>query len=742
VAVPVATFTSSVTGTGTLTPGVPSHQVNDILVCAVTTEDNTATLTPPAGWTQITATQLNTTGIKTVAWWRRVGVGETVANPAITKSTGSGAGVATVIRIRGAQTTGNPWNTPPIGQANASSTTVSCGGALAAATDQALIVMIVGNSTDTNSAQTSAYRAVTDPVQASWTEVDDTQTNTASGAGQGIGSAPKTGAGSTGNLNATLATASVSVGIAFEIAPTILVNVLRRLPYKMNGMVQVQRDLPYKVRLFVQTQRDLVYKITQTVGVVRQTPYTVLSLVGLSRNLLWTIKTLVGVTRNLPWTIFKIVGQTTRLPYTIRKFVSVARTLPSKVLSASPITVVGTTTTWQSGPNGNLRPDFPAASQTNDLGLLFVAVRTDNAPPASILPTPNNWKLLHTSARGTEGRVWLFTKPYQGDTAPFVTISGATGSGPGLAAMIVLRGHDPVVGVGDIIVNTGTAQAQQTPAITTRIPNVFLTRFVASALAGATAAYAWDTAQEQVDLVLGGNDGTKGTISIATENAPAAGDVPARAATYSGSAPYVALTVGVNPAGTGVFVQTLRRLPYIVRKAISVQRRTPYAVKALVAAPRRLVYAVRGLASAQRRLPYMVKGLAGLQRRMPYRVMGLVGTVRNLPTTVRGLAAVARTLAYKIITWKIDTDLVIRPRVRVETDPTQVEIGTLPDQVHVSTEIPQVGVEPVVAQVGIELVDRPVVAIEDQHPVVRVGKSGYAVRVGTPNPVVKVKENN
>jgi len=35
-----------------------------------------------------------------------------------------------------------------------------------------------------------------------------------------------------------------------------------------------------------------------------------------------------------------------------------------------------------------------------------------------------------------------------------------------------------------------------------------------------------------------------------------------------------------------------------------------------------------------------------------------------------------------------------------------------------------------------------VVAIEDQHPVVRVGKSGYAVRVGTPNPVVKVKENN
>lgn len=218
-AAPADTWNTPVSGTGTLTPTVPAHTTDDVLVCAMCTEDNTATLTPPAGWALIPASQLNTTGIRLGAWWRRVGSGETVAAPAITKSAGTGAGVAVCGRIRGARSTGNPWAAAPIGQANASSTTVAFGGGITTTVADTLLVQLVANSTDTTTAQTSAYRAATDPVQASWTERQDLSTSTASGCGLGVAAAAKTSPGATGNMNATLATASVSVGIAFEVVP-------------------------------------------------------------------------------------------------------------------------------------------------------------------------------------------------------------------------------------------------------------------------------------------------------------------------------------------------------------------------------------------------------------------------------------------------------------------------------------------------------------------------------------------
>jgi len=210
-------FSAVVSGTGNLTPSLPSHAVNDILVVALATEDNTATLSAPAGWTQIPATQPNSTGMRLCAWWRRATQTGT-ANPLLSKSTGTGASVALAASFGGVRTTGNPWDATPVAQANASSVTVAFGGGMTV-NDQAMIVMLVSNTTDTNTAQTSAYRAATDPVQANWTERADTNSNTASGAGIAAATAIKTGTGATGSLNATLATASVNCGIAFELVP-------------------------------------------------------------------------------------------------------------------------------------------------------------------------------------------------------------------------------------------------------------------------------------------------------------------------------------------------------------------------------------------------------------------------------------------------------------------------------------------------------------------------------------------
>lgn len=217
-AVPVPSFGAIVTGTGNLTPVLPAHVQDDVLVVAMATEDNVG-LTTVAGWTEIAAFQQGTTGIILVAWWRRVGVAETVADPLLTKASGTGAGLAIAGKIAGVRTAGNPWSAAPVNQANGSGTTVSCGGGITTTVADTLLVFFAGNSVSSATPQTSGYAAATDPPAGSWTEAADQNVTTATGAGLAVATAPKTTPGATGALLATLATAAVNCGLAFEAIP-------------------------------------------------------------------------------------------------------------------------------------------------------------------------------------------------------------------------------------------------------------------------------------------------------------------------------------------------------------------------------------------------------------------------------------------------------------------------------------------------------------------------------------------
>jgi len=427
--------------------------------------------------------------------------------------------------------------------------------------------------------------------------------------------------------------------------------------------------------------------------------------------------------------------------------VGITRALPYVVLSSSPVSVVGVSHAFQSGVNGNVVPNHPTGTSVGDYVLVWVATRTSAAPPVSALPAPSgaSWKLLASAARGSSGRVWLFGQFYEADFPTF-TISGGSGNGPTIVSMISIRGLDPKVPIGEIIIGgPSTATAQTSPAIDARTPNLLVLRFIASALAGSQPSYSWNAGTEREDFSTQGIDAAWGSVSIDTENAAAPGTVPSRTATYSGSAAYITMTVAANPVGSSVTVQSLSRIPYLIRQLVSVQRRIPYVVRALISAQRRIVYTVRNLVATSRALPYGIRKFVGAVRRAPYAVRGFVGLIRRLPWTTRGFTAVSRVLSW-VIKQSIINELLVKARIKVDASAAQVDILVDLDrpEVKVDTALAKVQIQQVEPKaVVVDSAEHPQVRVErSEHPVVSVSRVAAVVRVGSPNPKVHVKENN
>ena len=89
-----------------VTPGLPTHQADDIFLLQVLVRDVDDTLTV-TDWTQITTIDDGTAGRHWWYWKRATSDSETA--PLVDKSTTSGDTYATVTSYRGAVTSGDPW---------------------------------------------------------------------------------------------------------------------------------------------------------------------------------------------------------------------------------------------------------------------------------------------------------------------------------------------------------------------------------------------------------------------------------------------------------------------------------------------------------------------------------------------------------------------------------------------------------------------------------------------------------
>lgn len=136
--------TSASASSGNVTPTLPAHQANDLLVCAVTSNDNVAHSIGTAGWAQhYQLAQTASFHPRSSLWWK-IAASSSETNPTITHTGGSGI-VANCAAFRGVDTS-NPFDVA-YAAANYADTTNSgnvTSGTLTTASANA-IVMFVGH---------------------------------------------------------------------------------------------------------------------------------------------------------------------------------------------------------------------------------------------------------------------------------------------------------------------------------------------------------------------------------------------------------------------------------------------------------------------------------------------------------------------------------------------------------------------------------------------------------------------
>ena len=214
------------------------------------------------------------------------------------------------------------------------------------------------------------------------------------------------------------------------------------------------------------------------------------------------------------------------------------------------------------------------------------------------------------------------------------------------------------------------------------------------------------------------------------------------------------LPYALTETPTNEIVGVTRNLPWQMSGLVGIQRRVPYKVRAFVAVARTLLNKIRNLVGISRTLKWTDRVLSTVSRTLPWKTRVFVSVsrtvmwtdkiyasiARRVPTRVLGLAGVVRRVVYGIL-GLLENEQLLKARVRVDTDPQQVEVGTLPDQVHVASAPPQVSVEAESPVVGVVQPAALQVRVGSSHPVVKTESAGYAVRVASENPVVEIKEN-
>ncbi|MEN6387268.1 MAG: glycoside hydrolase family 9 protein [Phycisphaerales bacterium] len=209
-------------GTGTITPALPSGiATNDILVLFVETANQAVSISNQNGgtWTQVTnspqgtGTAGGTAAARLTAFWSRYN--GTQGAPTVSDSGNHQLG--RMIAVRGATTSGTPFDITAGGVESTADTTGSIPGATTTVTNTLVVTAIATSLPDSSS--TTRFSAWTNANLASLTERTDNSVTAGNGGGLGIATGVKATAGAYGNTAVTLATSASKGMMSIAIKP-------------------------------------------------------------------------------------------------------------------------------------------------------------------------------------------------------------------------------------------------------------------------------------------------------------------------------------------------------------------------------------------------------------------------------------------------------------------------------------------------------------------------------------------
>ena len=208
-------------GTGAITPALPSGiATNDILLLFLNTSDQSISISNQNGGTWAQVGTMQGTGIGgssgsvglTVYWSRYNGT-----QGAPTTSDSGDHQIGRMIAVRGATTSGNPWDVTGSGVDATASTTATIPGATTTVANTLVVVAAaVGLPNSTGTANFSAW---TNANLSSVTERTDNTQAVGVGGGLGVATGGKATAGAYGNTTVTLATSAKKGMMSIAIKP-------------------------------------------------------------------------------------------------------------------------------------------------------------------------------------------------------------------------------------------------------------------------------------------------------------------------------------------------------------------------------------------------------------------------------------------------------------------------------------------------------------------------------------------
>ena len=222
-AVPTFVAAGAVTsGTGTITPSLPvGITTGDILLLFLETSNqaisisnqNNGTWTAVTNSPQGTGTAAGTTGARLTVFWSRYNG----TQGAPTASDSGDHQMGRIIAIRGAVSTGNPWDVTAGGVEAASDTSGSIPGATTTVGNTLVVVAIASALPDATG--TANFSSWTNANLASVTERTDNTVTAGNGGGLGVATGIKATAGAYGNTAVTLASSAYKGMMSVAIKP-------------------------------------------------------------------------------------------------------------------------------------------------------------------------------------------------------------------------------------------------------------------------------------------------------------------------------------------------------------------------------------------------------------------------------------------------------------------------------------------------------------------------------------------
>jgi hypothetical protein len=222
-AVPTFVAVGSVaSGTGTITPALPTGRAtDDILLLFLETANQAISITNQNGgtWTQVTnspqgtGTAGGTTATRLTVFWSRYNG----TQGAPTTSDSGDHQLGRIIAIRGAATSGNPWDVTAGGVEATSDTSGSIPGATTTVGNTLVVTAIATSLPDSTS--TTRFSAWINANLTSVTERTDNSVTAGNGGGLGVATGIKATAGAYGNTAVTLATSASKGMMSIAIKP-------------------------------------------------------------------------------------------------------------------------------------------------------------------------------------------------------------------------------------------------------------------------------------------------------------------------------------------------------------------------------------------------------------------------------------------------------------------------------------------------------------------------------------------